>query len=112
MTAPATTTAPEPALVTAVYNLVFGGALDTNDLVVWHDELTRRIAVAEAALDMARRQRAMVVAHLHDTFGMQYADIAAAAKDPLSPQRAGQLAAKGRQSEHFRRLDPGGHRHP
>ncbi len=85
----------DPAAVRAAYDALFGGALDVDDLDAWLTTLTERLAVAEAAIEIARRQRAQIVAHLHDSLGRSYAEIAAA-QEGLSPQRAGQLAAKGR----------------
>lgn len=102
------TQAADPDATASVYKLLFAGALDADDPIGWLNELASRIAVAEAAIEAARQQRAMVVAHLHDTFRMSYADIAAASKDPLSPQRAGQLAAKGR--GRITPLDPASYR--
>lgn len=96
--------APDPEKVDAVYAALFGGALAEDDLAVWVMALSERIAVAEAALQRARLQRAQAVAHLHDSFGQSYSAIAEATKGGLSPQRAGQLAAKGR--PHIKPLDP------
>lgn len=72
-----------------------GELLAEDDLVAWYIALTDRIALVAAALEIARTRRAMVVAHLHDTFGQSYAQITAH-QEGLSIQRASQLAAKGR----------------
>lgn len=85
----------DPGAVKAAYDALFSGALAADDLDAWYRELTQRIAVAEAAIDVARRQRAQILAHQHDSLGRSYAAIAAT-KPGLSPQRASQLAAKGR----------------
>lgn len=78
--------------------------LADEDLVQWYARLADRIALVEAVLDKARQQRAMVVAHLHDSLGKTFAEISVATKGDLSPQRAGQLAAKGR--PHIKTLNP------
>lgn len=87
---------PDPAAVQAAYEALFSGVLEVDDLAAWYAALTERIAVVEAVLESARQQRAMVVAHMHDSLGQSYAEIVAATKGALSAQRAGQLAAKGR----------------
>ena len=87
--------APDPAVVARLYAELFGDALAVDDLEVWYRELTDRLAVLNAVADAARLQRAQVVAHLHDTFGLTYAKIAERLA-PLDKSRAAQLAAKGR----------------
>lgn len=94
---------PDPAAVEALAAQLFPPELlDGDDLVAWYAALTDRVALVEAALEVGRTRRAQVVAHLHDTFGQSYAEIAAS-QEGLSPQRASQLAAKGR--PHIRPLD-------
>ena len=88
-------TAPDSAVVERVYAALFGDALAVDDLEVWYRELTERLAVLDAVAAAARLQRAQVVAHLHDTFGLTYSKIAERLA-PLDRSRAAQLAAKGR----------------
>lgn len=86
----------DPAMVQALAAQLFPPSLtDGEDLIAWYAALTDRIALVEAALDVARTRRDMVVAHLHDTFGQSYAAIAASTGG-LSATRASQLAARGR----------------
>lgn len=88
-------TTPDPEEVESVHALLFGSALRGEDLDAWYRALTARLAIAEAALEMARLQRAQVVAHLHDTMRQTYTQIAERLGG-LDRSRAAQLAAKGR----------------
>lgn len=96
----------DPAAVEALAAQLFpaGEMLAGEDLIAWYARLTDRIALIEAVLDVARTRRAQVVAHLHDSFGRSYADIAASATGGLSATRASQLAARGR--PHIKPLNP------
>jgi hypothetical protein len=89
--------------VKAAYDALFPGALDEDDLASWYRQLTDRLAVAEAAIEVARLQRAQVIAHMHSTFGLTYRAIAERLGD-LDRSRVGQLAVKGRQ--HIIPLNP------
>lgn len=87
---------PDQDAVRTAHHKLFAGVLDGASPADWYMELTERIEIAEAALVEARRQRAMICAHLRDSLGWTYSEIAAATKGAISPQRAGQLAARGR----------------
>lgn len=108
MTAPA-----EPTAVADVFSTLFPAdeMLAGEDLARWFERLSERIGVVEAALERARLQRGMVAAHLSETFGLPFKAIGELLGG-ITPQRAGQLAAKGRQAGEFRALDPGGYRQP
>lgn len=85
----------DSAAVQAAYTALFPDVFIPDDLDAWYRELTYRLAVAEAAIEAARLQRAQVVAHLHATMRLSYRQIAERLGD-LDKSRVGQLVAKGR----------------
>lgn len=98
----------DPAAIEAAFAVLFNRdeMLAGDDLARWFERLSERIAVTEAALDKARTQRAMIAAHLSETFRLPYKAIGELLGG-LSPQRVGQLAAKGRQSAAFQPREAG-----
>jgi DNA-directed RNA polymerase specialized sigma24 family protein len=77
-----------------VYNLLFHDDMAAPDMTDWYDELNRRLASVDAACELARRQRAVIIAYLHDERGLTYAEIAKRGGPDKS--RLAQLAAMAR----------------
>jgi hypothetical protein len=111
-TVPTPAPMPDPAAVAAVFAVLFNHdeMFAGEDLARWFERLSERIAVVETALESARLQRGMIAAHLSETFRLPYKAIGE--RLGVTPQRAGQLAARGRQGPAFQPRDAGGYRHP
>ncbi len=87
---------PDPEAVNTLYTLLFGTAVDAGDELAVYRELTRRIATVEAALELARTKRCVILAWWSRA-RWSYQQIAERVGD-LSAARVGVLVARGKQA--------------
>lgn len=87
---------PDHDAVNALYTALFGDCLDAGDDLAVYRELTRRIATVEAALELARTRRCVILAWWSRA-RWSYQQIAERVGD-LSAARVGVLVARGKQA--------------
>lgn len=85
---------PDPKAVNDLYTLLFASAVDAGDELAVYRELTRRIATVEAALELARTKRCVILAWWSRA-RWSYQQIAERVGD-LSAARVGVLVARGK----------------